>query len=188
MKKWLSVVTVVITFSLPAMADVDCSSVTVCTLDRGDGLCHPAVLFNVVADQTVTGTFSACDDDQCLGMCSDPQSFAFDLMAGPSGVFLTSFLYHLVDTMGHRRLRPCLRGASLRHAELSDGRGGIPAGNCRQPIVSPSPVLSPLPSLYGQRALLWMRMMFGSGALSVLLLAAAAQAAPEPVWKFDAGG
>lgn len=89
MKKWLSVVTVVITFSLPAMADVDCSSVTVCTLDRGDGLCHPAVLFNVVADQTVTGTFSACDDDQCLGMCSDPQSFAFDLMAGPSGVFLT---------------------------------------------------------------------------------------------------
>jgi len=89
MKKWLSVLGVIVTFSVPALADVDCNSITVCTLDRGDGLCHPAVLFNVIAAQTVNGTFSGCDDDACAGMCSDPAPFSFDFPEGPGGVFLT---------------------------------------------------------------------------------------------------
>jgi hypothetical protein len=89
MKKWLAVLGVIVTFSIPALAEVDCSTLTVCTLDRGDGLCHPAVLFNVVTAQTVQGTFSGCDDDMCSLGCSDPASFAFDLPEGPSGVFLT---------------------------------------------------------------------------------------------------
>src|SRR5262249_32973334 len=90
MKKWLGVLGVVVTFSIPALADVDCTSITVCTLDRGDGLCHPAVLFNVIAAQTVQGTFSACDDLMCdPATCSDPVSFAFDFGKGLGGVFLT---------------------------------------------------------------------------------------------------
>ena len=89
MKKCLSVLAVVVTFSLPAFADVDCTSITVCTLDRGDGLCHPAVLFNVIAAQTVNGDFTACDDDSCAGTCSDPAPFSFDFTEGLHGVFLS---------------------------------------------------------------------------------------------------
>ncbi len=88
MKKWLSVLGVVVSFSLPALADVDCQSITVCTLNIGDGRCHPAVLFNVVAAQTTQGTFSVCDDNICAGMCSDPVSFMFDFVKGLNGVFL----------------------------------------------------------------------------------------------------
>ena len=88
MKKWLAVLGVVVSFSIPALADVDCSTVTVCTLNIGDGRCHPAVLFNVVTAQTTQGTFSVCDDDMCGGPCSDPVSFMFDFPQGPTGVFL----------------------------------------------------------------------------------------------------
>src|SRR5215831_136742 len=89
MKKWLGVLGVVVTFSIPALADVDCTSITVCTLDRGDGLCHPAVLFNVLVAQTVNGTFSGCDGPACSGTCSDPAPFSFDFAEGLGGVFLS---------------------------------------------------------------------------------------------------
>src|SRR5262249_35096470 len=70
-------------------AAVDCTSVTVCTLDRGDGLCHPAVIFNVTTAQTIAGTFSGCDGPACSGTCSDPVPFSFDFMKGLTGVALS---------------------------------------------------------------------------------------------------
>ncbi len=89
MKKWLGVLGLVVVFSIPALADVDCKSVMVCTLARDDGLCHPAVLFNVIAPQSVAGTFSLCEEMACGGLCSDPVDFAFDLGKGLQGVLLT---------------------------------------------------------------------------------------------------
>jgi hypothetical protein len=91
MKKLFVVLGLVGLFSIPAFADVDCKSVTVCTLARPEGGCHPAVLFNVVTAQIVSGTFSVCDGPACSGICSDPAPFDFPLNVGPSGVFLTFF-------------------------------------------------------------------------------------------------
>lgn len=90
MKKTLVIFGLVLAFSIPAFADIDCATVQVCTLDRPDGLCHPAVLFNVITAQSSSGTFSICDGTACSGKCSDPSPWGpFDFAKGLSGVLLT---------------------------------------------------------------------------------------------------